>query len=77
VRALTLPNFLTSLRIAAVPVLCYCLVTGRPMIAVWIFIGAAVTDELDGLLARLLHQESALGLGSTPWPTSSSSSRRS
>lgn len=61
---LNIPVFLTLLRIVAVPVLLVCLLlpyeTAR-WIAVLVFIGAAVTDWLDGVLARALGQTSALG----------------
>ena len=62
--ALSLPNILTYGRIVAVPaiVACYMYDThaGR-WIALAIFIIASVTDFLDGYLARLWHQQSAIG----------------
>jgi cardiolipin synthase len=58
---LTIPNLLTAGRIGLVPAVIACLATGRATLALWLFVGAAVTDVLDGLLARILHQSSALG----------------
>ncbi len=58
------PNVLTYGRIAAVPVLAALLLYGgnpARWIAVAIYIIAAVSDFLDGYLARLWQQQSALG----------------
>jgi CDP-diacylglycerol--glycerol-3-phosphate 3-phosphatidyltransferase/cardiolipin synthase len=56
---------LTYARIAAVPALVACLMlvegdAGR-WAAFWLFVGAAITDWLDGYLARRLEQQSMLG----------------
>jgi len=63
--ALSLPNVLTYLRIAAVPALvaCLTLVEGQlaRQLAFAFFIGASITDWLDGYLARAWQQQSALG----------------
>src|SRR5205085_7456365 len=55
------PNFLTGLRIVAVPVFVVLFVYGRLGAALAVFIGAMVTDWLDGIAARLLKQFTALG----------------
>lgn len=59
--AWTVPNLLTYVRLAAVPVFVSLHLGGRPGWALVLFLGAALTDSLDGLLARLLHQETKLG----------------
>ncbi|MGE0025255.1 MAG: CDP-diacylglycerol--glycerol-3-phosphate 3-phosphatidyltransferase [Hyphomicrobium sp.] len=64
-QAISLPNVLTYARIAAVPALVACLMliegeAGR-WAAFWLFVGAAITDWLDGYLARRLEQQSTLG----------------
>lgn len=64
-KAASLPNVLTYLRILAVPAVALCLLlvpshTGRWW-ALAIYIGACVTDWLDGFLARVWRQQSALG----------------
>jgi CDP-diacylglycerol--glycerol-3-phosphate 3-phosphatidyltransferase len=61
----TIPNLLSVTRVLAAPCVAFSyLVFERPeadRIAVLIFIAAAVTDYLDGWLARILRQESAFG----------------
>lgn len=60
-----LPNILTYARIAAVPALVACLSVLQGDIARWsafsLFVAAAVTDWLDGYLARAWEQQSTLG----------------
>jgi cardiolipin synthase len=58
------PNLLTIGRVVAVPVICFLLVLGGPVaqwIALILFVAAAVTDWLDGYLARRMNLNSALG----------------
>ena len=60
----TLPNLLTLGRIAAIPVICLCVVSGwGPLqwLALLLYIAAAVSDWLDGFLARRMNLNSALG----------------
>ncbi len=61
-RVLTLPNALSVLRLAGVPVFLW-LVLGphRDGIALLLLIASGITDYLDGKLARLLGQSSKLG----------------
>jgi CDP-diacylglycerol--glycerol-3-phosphate 3-phosphatidyltransferase len=59
-----LPNVLTYARIVAVPVVVGCLLLDTDQarwIALWIYLAAAVTDFLDGWLARRWAQQSSLG----------------
>ena len=58
---MNVPNFLTGLRLVAVPVFVALFVYGRLGAALAVFIGAMVTDWLDGIAARLLKQFTALG----------------
>jgi len=46
------PNLLTLLRLAMVPVVVYLIVAGRYLLAGWLFGVAAFTDILDGAAAR-------------------------
>jgi CDP-diacylglycerol--glycerol-3-phosphate 3-phosphatidyltransferase len=59
-----LPNYLTMVRILAIPLIVWLLVQDSPLtnlIAVTIFLLAALTDMLDGYLARRMGLDSALG----------------
>lgn len=62
---LSLPNVLTYGRIIAIPALaaCFLLIEGSAgrWSALAIYIAACVTDWLDGYLARIWNQQSALG----------------
>ena len=58
---LNLPNFLTLVRILTIPFFLVYLSYHRYAAALIIFVIGAVTDFLDGLAARLMHQETALG----------------
>ncbi len=61
---LNVPNLLTLLRIALIPlfIVAYYFPTPRaPMLATVIFVAAALTDWLDGYLARRLGQYSSFG----------------
>lgn len=60
-RQLTLANQLTLLRLAAIPALAIALLEGAPGWALVIYVAAAVTDRLDGIAARRLGQQTALG----------------
>jgi cardiolipin synthase len=57
----TLPNILTLLRILAVPLFAIAVWYGQMLDACLLFIGAGLTDLLDGYLARRFNQRSNLG----------------
>lgn len=59
--AWTVPNVLSYLRLLAVPVFVFLHLGGRPGWALLVFLAAALTDSLDGFLARLLDQQTKLG----------------
>jgi cardiolipin synthase len=58
---LNLPNFLTLLRLVAIPVFLILLVDFRYADALAVFVAAGVTDALDGAIARLMHAKTTLG----------------
>lgn len=60
-RIVTLPNALTALRLALIPVFGACVVQGAIRAALAVFAIAAITDLLDGAAARLLDQRTKLG----------------
>jgi len=58
---LTLANQLTFLRLVAVPFFILTVLDARFGVALAIFVAAGVTDLLDGLIARVFQQRTALG----------------
>jgi cardiolipin synthase (CMP-forming) len=60
-RWLTVPNVLSGLRLATVPVFVGLFIAGQTNLAVIIYACAAWTDFFDGFIARRLGQVSALG----------------
>ena len=58
---LTYANQLTILRMIFIPFFVLLLVYGHPGAATLVFLLAGITDALDGLLARILQQKTALG----------------
>ncbi|HTQ81123.1 MAG TPA: CDP-alcohol phosphatidyltransferase family protein [Thermoanaerobaculia bacterium] len=59
--SLTIPNFLSILRMGLVPFFIISVIDGEPRRALLIFVAAGVTDALDGAIARLYGQQSLLG----------------
>ena len=57
----TVPNLLTAIRLILAPFVAWRLLEHDLEGAFWLFVAAAVTDLLDGNLARLLNQRSVLG----------------
>ncbi len=58
---LTIPNLLTLLRVALVPCFIGASLEGMYNVAFVIFVSAALTDILDGAIARRFNQRSRLG----------------
>ena len=58
---LTLPNFLTLLRIVAIPVFLVLLAQRNYAAAFILLVGAGMTDAVDGAVARLTDSQSDLG----------------
>jgi len=58
----TIPNLFTMVRIAMTPFILYALARGHFLLGGWLFGGAAVTDLLDGAVARRFGGESKIGL---------------
>jgi cardiolipin synthase len=57
----TLPNFITLLRLAALPFFLVAISNGQFKIALAIFVAAGISDGVDGFLARRFDMRSALG----------------
>jgi cardiolipin synthase len=60
-KVLTIPNILTFLRMALIPVFAILLVYHREGWALAVFTVAGVSDGIDGFIARRFKQESELG----------------
>jgi cardiolipin synthase len=63
---LTIPNFLTLLRIIAVPVFLILVSYERYGAALVLFLAAGITDTIDGVIARLTETYSDLGASLDP-----------
>lgn len=59
--AINIPNILTLIRILLIPLFIIALLNGSRSYALLVFAIAAVSDALDGLLARWLNQRTLLG----------------
>jgi cardiolipin synthase len=60
-RIVTIPNFLTVIRMVLIPVFVIALYYQRFVLALALFLCAGITDGLDGMLARRFNQKSQLG----------------
>ncbi len=60
-RPLTLPNFITLMRMAIVPFFVIAVAEGDFRLALWTLVVAGLTDALDGWMARRFDMESVVG----------------
>jgi cardiolipin synthase len=60
-RPLTLPNFITFMRMAMIPFFVLAVSERDFLLALWILIIAGLTDAFDGFLARRMNAESMIG----------------
>jgi cardiolipin synthase len=65
-RTLTLANQITLLRLVFVPLFAILVVQGRYAGALAVLGAAAISDAVDGLVARVYHQQSPLGVALDP-----------
>jgi cardiolipin synthase (CMP-forming) len=65
-RTLTLANQITILRLVFVPLFAILVVQRRYGVALVVLGAAAVSDGVDGLVARVYHQQSPLGVALDP-----------
>ncbi len=65
-RALTPANQITMLRLVFVPVFAILVVANHYRLALAVLVAAALSDIVDGTVARLLKQESPLGMALDP-----------
>ena len=57
----SLPNIITLIRILAVPLMVWLVLSDEMAIAFWVFIAAGVSDGVDGYLAKRLDAVTELG----------------
>ena len=62
-RVVNVPNAITLLRLLAAPVVVWLVLHAQWQAACWVFLVAALSDGLDGYLARRLGQTTAFGAG--------------
>ncbi len=60
-RPVNLPNLITLLRIASVPLTVWLIVDGYLLWAFWVFVAAGISDALDGFIAKRFDMETELG----------------
>jgi cardiolipin synthase len=58
---MSIPNIITLIRIILIPWFAILLINGSFNQALWVFAGAAMSDMLDGLIARWFSQKTRLG----------------
>ncbi len=59
---MTVPNLLSLFRMGLIPLFVIAILEREPVRALAIFVLAGLTDALDGVLARVLKQQSLLGM---------------
>ena len=55
------PNLISLLRLAAVPIVVWDIATGRYATAFWLFVAAGISDALDGFIAKKFNAASKFG----------------
>lgn len=60
-QVLTVPNQLTLLRMVVLPFVLISMIYGQHTASLWLFVAAAVTDVIDGVVARRFNQKTRLG----------------
>ncbi len=58
---MNLPNLISLLRIAAVPLVVWLILENRVVAAFWVFFAAGVSDGVDGFIAKRFNMETELG----------------
>ena len=60
-QSLSIPNLITLARILLVPVVVWSIATGRMYLAFMLFLAAAISDAVDGFLAKRFGMKTELG----------------
>lgn len=67
IRVVTVPNVICAIRLLGSIVLAVLAVLGRGAAVLWLFVALMISDWVDGKLAILLNQKSALGARLDSW----------
>ena len=59
--SLNLPNLITLARLLAVPLAVWLILDERYALAFWVFVGAGISDALDGYIAKRFDSRTRLG----------------
>lgn len=59
--SINLPNIISLARLFSVPILVWLVLNGQFQWALWLFVGAGISDALDGYIAKRWAQTSTLG----------------
>jgi len=57
----TLPNAISAARLLCVPLSVWLILAGRLDLAFWVFVGAGLSDAVDGYVAKRLGQSTTVG----------------
>lgn len=63
---MTIPNIITIMRFLLVPAVVYAMLHGHGLAAFLLFLGAGISDGVDGFIARRFNQRSELGAWMDP-----------
>ena len=58
---MNVPNAITLARLASVPIVIWLILIGDLKIAFWVFLAAALSDALDGIIAKHFNSETVFG----------------
>lgn len=58
---MNIPNVITIVRILAVPLAIWLIISGEYRVAFWVFVTAGVSDGVDGFIAKRFNQTTELG----------------
>ncbi|MGH6952899.1 MAG: CDP-alcohol phosphatidyltransferase family protein [Alphaproteobacteria bacterium] len=58
---MTLPNAISAARLLCVPASVWLILAGRLDLAFWVFVGAGLSDAVDGYVAKRLGQSTTIG----------------
>ena len=58
---MTLPNVISLARLLSVPLIVWLLLSGYFQVAFWLFVGASISDGVDGFIAKRFDRASVLG----------------